>query len=146
MSIASRVKELREARKMTMTEFADYVGLSQQVIWGLENKVNKNPSMRVLCKIADETGTTVDYIIGRENESFPSSDSQDPFFKYFVREYRFQDRETKYVIAQTVLALMTKHVPSHITLLHQLTDALDHPTKIRMKPSIDDLDFPEKAE
>ena len=50
--IASNVKALRKSREMTQEEFADFAGIDRTYASQIERAI-ANPSLSVLCKIAD---------------------------------------------------------------------------------------------
>lgn len=61
-----RLKQLREAKKMTQVRLAIEVGVSQETISGYE--IDKAmPPADMLIKLADSLDTSVDYILGRTN-------------------------------------------------------------------------------
>jgi transcriptional regulator with XRE-family HTH domain len=142
MSIADNVKAIREMSDMTVQEFATYVGLSHQVIWQLEHGLNKNPSMRVLSKLADETNNTIDFIVGR-TERMPTSTETHPdyFIKAFHRNYYRQSKETKLSIAKTILTLFENFDADPDKVLTVLRDELNNPLGRKMGPTIADGDF-----
>ena len=50
--VASNVKELRKSRGITQEEFADFAGIDRTYASQIERAI-ANPSLSVLCKIAD---------------------------------------------------------------------------------------------
>lgn len=62
-----RLKELREAKRMTQVRLATELGVSQETISGYE--IDKaTPPADMLVKLADCLGASVDYILGRTDE------------------------------------------------------------------------------
>ena len=51
-TIASKVKALRKSRGITQEEFADFAGIDRTYASQIERAI-ANPSLSVLCKIAD---------------------------------------------------------------------------------------------
>ncbi|TYP56803.1 helix-turn-helix domain-containing protein [Thermosediminibacter litoriperuensis] len=64
--IGERIKSLREERKITQQELAQYLGVSQKTISNYE-KGERSPDPETLKKIADYFDVTVDYLLGRSN-------------------------------------------------------------------------------
>lgn len=61
MSIAARVKSMRELLKLTQTDLAERIGTSQQAIEQLENGKTKRP--RYLPELADKLGVTIEWLL-----------------------------------------------------------------------------------
>ena len=63
-----RLKELREQRGISQTELANFLGVVRSTICQYE-KGNRMPDSNILGKLADYFGVTVDYLLGREDDS-----------------------------------------------------------------------------
>lgn len=63
-----RIKVLRATRGMTQEEFAEFCGVSRLSILRYENG-SSTPNRLAAEKIAKACGTTVDYILGRDEET-----------------------------------------------------------------------------
>lgn len=61
MSVASRIRELREKQKLSLDELASKAGISKTYLWELEKDESgtKKPSADVLLKIANALSTTI---------------------------------------------------------------------------------------
>lgn len=61
MSVASRIRELREKQKLSLDELASKAGISKTYLWELEKDETgtKKPSADVLLKIANALSTTI---------------------------------------------------------------------------------------
>lgn len=59
-----KLLELRKAKKITQTELAKQLGIHQVTYNGYEQE-KREPSIDVLCKIADFYNVSLDYLIGR---------------------------------------------------------------------------------
>ena len=59
-----KIKEMREAKKMTQEELSEASGVSRGTISALENGSERTTTTKTLLKIADALGTTVDCIFG----------------------------------------------------------------------------------
>ena len=57
-----RIKEVREAKKMTQEELSEKSGVIRGTISALENGVNRITTSRTLAKLAQALGTSVDQI------------------------------------------------------------------------------------
>ena len=61
-----RIRELREAMKMTQEELADKSGVSRGTISALENGSMRNTTSKTLLKLAQALNTSVDLIFFTE--------------------------------------------------------------------------------
>ena len=57
-----KIKELREAMKMTQEELAEKSGVSRVTISALENGIDRTTTSKTLVKLAQALDTTVDRI------------------------------------------------------------------------------------
>lgn len=57
-----KIKELREAMKMTQEELAEKSGVSRGTISALENGIDRTTTSKTLVKLAQALDTTVDGI------------------------------------------------------------------------------------
>ena len=57
-----RIRELREARKMSQTELAQKSGVSRGTISALENNIVRETTTKTLLKIAKALDSTVDQL------------------------------------------------------------------------------------
>ena len=70
MTINNRLKELRSAVGLNQSEMAEKLGVSVSSYQKYEREKNSiMPSIEVLIKIAEFFGVSVDYLLGRENQS-----------------------------------------------------------------------------
>ncbi|MBX9934654.1 helix-turn-helix transcriptional regulator [Methylorubrum populi] len=90
MSFGPRIKELRNAKRMTLDQLAAATGSSKSYVWELENKNPPRPSADKLFAIATALGVTVDYLLGSDSQSL--GDAQD---QAFFREYSGMNADTK---------------------------------------------------
>ena len=63
--IGKRVKELRIKKGMSQQELGNVIGVTKVSICGYESGM-RIPNLEKLSKLADELGTTTDYLLGRE--------------------------------------------------------------------------------
>lgn len=66
MSMGKRIRERREALKISQRELAQALGKTGQYISAVEQD-KRSPSLNFLTNLADELGTTLDYLVsGKE--------------------------------------------------------------------------------
>ena len=62
-----RLKELRQEKKLTQAELAEYLGVNQTAV-GKYERGELEPNVACLCKLCDFFGCSVDYLLGREDD------------------------------------------------------------------------------
>ena len=75
MTLGLRIKKLRQRKKMNQKELAQASGISQATISRLEADLVMQLKSDALSRLASALGTTVDYLIGRE-DTMSESDNQ----------------------------------------------------------------------
>jgi transcriptional regulator with XRE-family HTH domain len=66
MSLGQRIRQKREALKLTQEQLAKNLGLTSQYISIIEQD-KRSPSLSALAKLAEELGVTIDYLVsGKE--------------------------------------------------------------------------------
>ena len=65
MKIGANLIKLRKDRKLTQNEVAAYLNISRQAYCRYEND-QREPSLEIICALADFYDETTDYILGRE--------------------------------------------------------------------------------
>ena len=63
-----RIKELRQAKRLTQVELANELGLTKQCVSNWEND-NVQPSIDMLVKLADYFNVSTDYLLCREDST-----------------------------------------------------------------------------
>lgn len=63
------LKQLREAKKLTQTQVANYVGVSRSVISAYENDM-RYPSYEILIRLSTLFGVSTDYLLGIEDRRY----------------------------------------------------------------------------
>ena len=63
MKIGQKIREYRQATKMTQAEFAELAGLTREQVNAIENEYNKNPGMESLIGIAKAMEITLDELV-----------------------------------------------------------------------------------
>lgn len=64
--LGRRIKQIREARGISMTELAGMVDTTKQNIYKYENGIVQNMPIATLIRLADIFGVTVDYLVGHD--------------------------------------------------------------------------------
>ena len=64
MTLAEKLKGLREENNMSVAELSEMSGVSKPYIWQIEDGRRKNPSGEILRKLASALGTTVADLMG----------------------------------------------------------------------------------
>lgn len=90
-SIAVRIKNLREARKFTMQELADRVGVSRSMISYYESN-KKKPSFDTVEKLANVLDVSTDYLYGK-TEAFDSNATTNENVKEFLSKFEKLDKK-----------------------------------------------------
>lgn len=66
MNLGQRIKQRREALRLTQEQLANKLGLTSQYISIIEQD-KRSPSLSALAKLAEELGVTVDFLVsGKE--------------------------------------------------------------------------------
>lgn len=61
----TRLDALRKERGINKADLAEALGLNRKTIYALINDPEKNPSLNVLCELADFFSVSIDYLTGR---------------------------------------------------------------------------------
>ena len=64
IDLIKNLKKLRQDKKISQQQLADFLMVSQQSVNKYENH-NVEPDIATLCKIADYFDVTIDYLVGR---------------------------------------------------------------------------------
>ena len=64
--MTSKLKDLRKSRKLTQSQFADMMGVSQATVTFWENG-KREPDLATVVKLADFYDVSTDYLLGRDN-------------------------------------------------------------------------------
>lgn len=74
MSLATRLKSLREEHNMTQSEVGDIICVSRSTVSGYETK-GRQPSHEKLIILADLFNVSMDYLIGSDGDGFEQNSS-----------------------------------------------------------------------
>jgi transcriptional regulator with XRE-family HTH domain len=69
MSFARRLHDLRTAKRLSLQQVADKVGISKAHVWNLEKGMSDNPSMDLVVKLADLFRVGVADLVGENPEA-----------------------------------------------------------------------------
>lgn len=90
-TLGEKIRTLRKERGMTLEQLAQASGSSKSYIWELENRNPPRPSAEKLSRIAEELGTTIEYLLD-DDDAVSSDTAADASF---YRKYRKMDAATK---------------------------------------------------
>lgn len=69
MSIASKLHDLRLARRLSLQKVADEVGISKAHVFNLEKGITANPSMELVVKLAELFEVRVADLVGENPDA-----------------------------------------------------------------------------
>ena len=96
--LGGKLRELRIAKGLTLEGLAELTESSKSYIWELENRSPPRPSAEKLSRIADQLGTTIEYLLDEDDEVAPNDATDASFY----RKYRKMDVPTKEKIRRMV--------------------------------------------
>ena len=91
-AFGTRLRRLREAKKLTLQQVADAVGCTKAYIWELEMKDGQRPSAERIQAIAKVLGVTMEDVMGEPVDQVPQASPEDVAF---FREYAGMTEEEK---------------------------------------------------
>lgn len=95
MSLGLRIKELRLQKGDSLQTVATAVGVSKPHIWELERGTTKNPSLKLIKKLAAYFGESVEYLTEENVEK--SNDKM--IFNRKIKEMNLTDNDLKALLA-----------------------------------------------
>ena len=101
MSFARKLHDLRLARRLSLQNVADAVGISKAHVFNLEMGLAANPSMELVVKLAELFRVRVADLVGDN----PEADDQPPEMVAMFRDLkslREEDRETIRMLMETM--------------------------------------------
>jgi len=81
MSLATKLKHLREKRGQSQQKLADALGVSRVYIWKLEKGSKKNPSLDLLMRLAEHFKVSIAYF--QDDMNVPEDNEALQFFRDF---------------------------------------------------------------
>ena len=100
MSFAARLNQMRVAKRMSLQQVGDAIGISKAHVWNLEKGKAENPSMELVLKLADVFQVRVADLVG-EN---PEAEGEDPEVVAMFRDLKKLEREDR----ETIRVLMER--------------------------------------
>ena len=91
-TMKTRIKELRKSRKITQTALAIAIGYSQNMISKIEMET-AIPNADFLCKVADYFHTSVDYILYRSDQRYPTFNTNPRINEYLHKLQTLSSKE-----------------------------------------------------
>ncbi len=91
--MGGRLRTLRLRRRYTLDDLCEITGVNKMVLSNIENGLAPKPTLDSMYRIAQALGTTIDYIVGAEEEI--SADN-----RAYFREYLGLPEETKKTVRQ----------------------------------------------
>ena len=86
------LKSIREAKKITQSNVAKYLGIAVTTYSGYETGYHK-PTPEILIKLADFFGVTVDELLGRSGQQlFNDARVEKPYYQKLYEALSFVDR------------------------------------------------------
>lgn len=76
MNLFERVKGFADAKKMSINEVEEHLGLSKNVLYKWKTQV---PNGKVISMVADYFGTTTDYLLGRTDNPATIASAEEDF-------------------------------------------------------------------
>jgi transcriptional regulator with XRE-family HTH domain len=92
VSFAKRLHELRVAKRLSLQNVADQVGISKAHVWNLEKGLSENPSLELLMKLADLFRVRVADLVG-ENPEAPDEEPEMVAMFRDLKQLETRDRE-----------------------------------------------------
>lgn len=91
MSFATKLNQLRVAKRMSLQQVGDAVGISKAHVWNLEKRKAENPSMDLVVKLADLFQVRVADLVG-EN---PDGEGEDPEIVAMFRDLKKLEKDDR---------------------------------------------------
>lgn len=102
MSLASKIKKLREKKGQSLQQVADGVGISKVHVWELEKGSSKNPSLEILKKLSEHFSVPIVFF---NDESIEPEDAAAlQFFREFDGKLTEKDWDTLKSVAEALKA------------------------------------------
>lgn len=102
MSLAAKIKKLREKKGQSLQQVADGVGISKVHIWELEKGSSKNPSLEIIKRLAEHFGVPTAYF--HDDSIEPEDAAALQFFREFDGKLSEKDWDTLKSVAGALKA------------------------------------------
>lgn len=98
MSLATKLKRLRQEKGQSLQQVGDAVGVSKAHIWELETGKSANPGLELLRRLADHYKVTIAYLA--DDVAMPEEAAPLQFFRQFEGQLTEKDWETLRTVAE----------------------------------------------
>ncbi len=100
MSLASKLKELRQKKGQSLQQVADGVGVSKAHIWEMEKGTSTNPGIELLAKLASHFKVTIAFLT--DDAAEPQDAAAVQFFREFDGKLSSKDWDTLRAVADAL--------------------------------------------
>jgi len=83
MLLSEKIKKHRKEKKLTLEQLGNIVGTKKEYIWQLEKNLIKQPSGRLVQKLALALNVDSDYLLDEKRKEFKSNSFEKSFIKKF---------------------------------------------------------------
>jgi transcriptional regulator with XRE-family HTH domain len=101
MSFARKLHDLRTARRLSLQNVADEVGISKAHVFNLEKGITANPSMELVMKLAELFRVRVADLVGENPEGEDQPADVVALFRD-LKNLNHEDRETIKMMMETL--------------------------------------------
>lgn len=129
MSIGSRIKELREERDLTRSEFANLIGVTVGAVSNYENEVS-SPKEPILFKIIEVLGCDANYLFQDAIKMSPIVNDVSVKEYNFIEQYRELDDEGKETVDYILEKEYRRVIKERTMNPRQLVIDMDNPEKL----------------
>lgn len=95
--LGDKIKALREEKKLTQTELADLIDISQSSVGMIESN-SRIPGRKTLVKLADFFNVTVDYLLSNDEETDKITEYQNQNKLFFSKFGKLSENDRKKII------------------------------------------------
>ena len=102
MALGERIAALRIAKRQSLQDVADAVGVSKAHVWQMERGKADNPAMALVTRLADHFGVTVSYLVGEKIDAEDADAQLAGLFRQ-AQQLDARDRQVLYDMVQSLL-------------------------------------------
>jgi transcriptional regulator with XRE-family HTH domain len=99
------LRSLREAKKITQSQLGEYLGAKKSAI-SLWESGKRQPDQETLVRIANYFDVTVDYLLGREEETTPAQEKAPADLRAEAKKLLEDMDDDEYALALAILRKM----------------------------------------
>lgn len=100
MSLAAKLKALRQKKGQSLQQVGEAVGVSKAHVWELERGTSSNPGTELLTRLAEHFKVTVAFLLDESTE--PQEASALQFFREFEGKLTERDWNTLRTVAESL--------------------------------------------